>query len=72
MPPAVVRCVAGRLYRTLAFADPAAVDKAVVDRFTRFHVERPVIRERIEYAKRLRPELDDPFDADRDPVPGDA
>jgi pimeloyl-ACP methyl ester carboxylesterase len=65
VPPAVVRGVAGRLYRTLAFADPAGVDKSVVDRFTRFHVERPVIRERIEYAKRLRPELDDPFDPDR-------
>ena len=65
VPPAVVRGVAGRLYRTLAFADPAGVEKAVVDRFTRFHVDRPVIRERIEYAKRLRPELDDPFDAER-------
>ena len=41
---------------------PGGVDKSVVDRFTRFHVERPVIRERIEYAKRLRAELDDPFD----------
>jgi pimeloyl-ACP methyl ester carboxylesterase len=63
VPPAVVRGVAGRLYRSLAFADPGAVAKTVVDRFTRFHVERPVIRERLEYAKRLRPELDRPFDA---------
>ena len=62
VPPAVVRGVAGRLYRSLAFADPGAVDKTVVDRFTRFHVERPVIRERLEYAKRLRPELEHPFD----------
>ena len=44
---------------------------AVVDRFTRFHVERPVIRERIEYAKRLRDELDEPFDADGDQGPGE-
>ena len=69
VPPAVVRSVAGRLYRTLAFADPAGVDKAVVDRFTRYHVDRPVIRERLEYAKRLRSELDEPFDADRIDVP---
>jgi pimeloyl-ACP methyl ester carboxylesterase len=62
VPPAVVRSVAGRLYRSLAFADGASIDKAVIDRFTRFHVDRPVIRERIEYAKRLRAELDDPFD----------
>ena len=69
VPPAVVRSVAGRLYRTLAFADPDAVDRAVVDRFTRFHVERTVIRERIDYAKRLRPELDEPFSADRIKLP---
>jgi pimeloyl-ACP methyl ester carboxylesterase len=62
VPPAVVRSVAGRLYRRLAFADPAGVEQVVVDRFTRFHVERPVIRDRIGYAKRLRTELDDPFD----------
>ncbi|MET0128055.1 MAG: alpha/beta hydrolase [Solirubrobacterales bacterium] len=67
--PAVVRSVAGGLYRRLAFADPAGVDPAVVDRFTRFHVDRPVIRERIEYAKRLRPELDDPFDGAAIEVP---
>jgi len=69
VPPTVVRNVAGRLYRSLAFADPGSVNKAVVDRFTRFHVERPVIRERIEYAKRLRPELDHPFDPSRIRVP---
>ena len=69
VPPALVRSVAGRLYRTLAFADPNAVDRAVVDRFTRFHVERSVIRERIDYAKRLRPELDEPFSADRIRLP---
>ena len=65
VPPAVVRSVAGSLYRRLAFADPAGVDQAVVDRFTRFHVERGVIRDRIDYAKRLRDELEDPFDAER-------
>jgi pimeloyl-ACP methyl ester carboxylesterase len=69
VPPAVVRGVAGRLYRSLAFADPGGVDKAAIDRFTRFHIERPVIRERIEYAKRLRPELEHPFDPSRIRVP---
>ena len=69
VPPAVVRSVAGRLYRDLAFADPGGVDQAVVDRFTRFHVDRPVIRERLEYAKRLRAELDDPFDGAAIEVP---
>ena len=69
VPPQVTRSVAGRLYRQLAFADPNGVDKAVVDRFTRFHVDRPVIRERIDYAKRLRAELDDPFDGEAIKVP---
>ena len=69
VPPAVVRSVAGSLYRRLAFAEPAAVDQRVVDRFTRFHVERSVIRERIDYAKRLRDELDEPFDAAAIKVP---
>ncbi len=69
VPPAVVRSVAGGLYRRLAFADGASVDQAVVDRFTRFHVDRPVISERLEYAKRLRAELDDPFDASAIKVP---
>ena len=69
VPPAVVRSVAGSLYRRLAFAEPAAVDQRVVDRFTRFHVERSVIRERIDYAKRLRDELDEPFDGAAIKVP---
>jgi len=69
VPPSVVRSVAGRLYRSLAFADPAAVDQAVVDRFTRFHVDRPLISERLEYAKRLRSDLADPFDGAAIEVP---
>ena len=69
VPPAVVRSVAGRLYRNLAFADPGGVEPAVVDRFTRFHVDRSVIRARLEYAKRLRSELERPFDAAAIEVP---
>ncbi len=69
VPEGVVRSVAGRIYRALAFGDPAAIDRSVVDRFTRFTVERSVIRERIDYAKRLRPELADPFDPERITVP---
>jgi pimeloyl-ACP methyl ester carboxylesterase len=69
LPPGVVRGIAGSLYRRLAFADPASVDQTVVDHFTQFHTERSVIRDRIEYAKRLRAELDDPFDAEAIKVP---
>ena len=69
VPPAVTRRVVGRLYRALAFGDPASVEQAVVDRFTHFNVERPVIRQRLDYAKRLKDDLDNPFDADAIGVP---
>ena len=69
VPPAVTRRVVGRLYRALAFGDPASIDQEVVDRFTRYNVERPVIRERIDYAKRINGDLENPFDADAIEVP---
>ena len=69
VPPAAVRSVVGRLYRTLGFGDPAGVDQAVIDRFTRFNVDRPLVRERLDYAKRLRPDLANPFDPERIEVP---
>ncbi len=63
VPDSIVRSLVGRFYRALAYAEPDRVDQAVVDRFTRHNVNRSVLRERIEYAKRLRPELSRPFDA---------
>jgi pimeloyl-ACP methyl ester carboxylesterase len=69
VPPAALRSVVGRLYRTLGFADPATVDQAVIDRFTRFNADRPVVRERLDYAKRLRSELARPFAPERIEVP---
>jgi pimeloyl-ACP methyl ester carboxylesterase len=69
VPGAVVRGVAGRIYRQLAFGDPAGMDQSIVDRFTRFTADRGVIRTRIDYAKRLRDDLADPFDPERINVP---
>jgi pimeloyl-ACP methyl ester carboxylesterase len=69
VPENVVRSVAGRIYRNLAFSEPAAIDRSIVDRFTRFTADRPVIRERIDYAKRLRSELEDPFEPERIQAP---
>ena len=40
VPPALVRSVLGRFYRTLAYAEPNAVDSAVVDRFTKHNADR--------------------------------
>jgi pimeloyl-ACP methyl ester carboxylesterase len=70
VPPAAVRAVVGRLYRTLGFGDPAAVPDPVVERFTRgVGLDRAVIAERLAYAKRLRADLAEPFDAERIEVP---
>jgi pimeloyl-ACP methyl ester carboxylesterase len=69
VPPALVRSIMGRFYRTLAYADPNSVDQAVVDRFTKHNADRGVLRKRIDYAKRLRPELRDPFDPAKIRVP---
>jgi pimeloyl-ACP methyl ester carboxylesterase len=69
VPPALIRSIVGRFYRTLAFADPAAVESSVVDRFTRHNSDRAVVRQRIEYAKRLRDHLEAPFDGARIKVP---
>jgi pimeloyl-ACP methyl ester carboxylesterase len=69
VPEGVIRSVAGRLYRQLAFGNPGSIEQAVVDRFTRFTVDRRVIRTRLDYAKRLRPALAEPFDATRITAP---
>jgi pimeloyl-ACP methyl ester carboxylesterase len=70
VPPAAIRSVVARVYRSVAFGDPAAVPDPVVERFTRgVGVDRPVIAERLEYAKRLRADLAAPFDGERIEVP---
>jgi pimeloyl-ACP methyl ester carboxylesterase len=70
VPPAAIRSVVARVYRSVAFGDPAAVPDPVVERFTRgVGVDRPVIAERLEYAKRLRADLATPFEAERIEVP---
>ena len=69
VPEAIVRSIVGRFYRVLAFAEPDRVDEAVVDRFTRQHTDRALIGRRLDYAKRLKPELEHPFEAERIDVP---
>lgn len=65
LPEAVVREAVGRLYRTLAFARPAQVDSAVIDRFTG-HVRsrRDVIRV-LATGRRLLSEIRNPFELER-------
>ena len=69
VPETMVRSIAGRLYRSLAFGEPAAMEQAVIDRFTRFTTDRAVLRERIDYAKRIRKDLKVPFDPELIKVP---
>ena len=69
VPDAIVRSIVGRFYRVLAFAEPDRVDEAVVDRFTRQHTDRSQIGRRLDYAKRLKPDLEHPFEAERIDVP---
>ncbi len=65
LPEVVVRDAVGRVYRTLAFRDPRAVDATAVAAFTR-HVRsrRDVIRV-LATGRRLRAELADPFRLER-------
>jgi pimeloyl-ACP methyl ester carboxylesterase len=65
VPEIAVREVIGRMYRTLAFADPRGVDAAAVSSFTR-HVatKRDVVRI-LGTGRRLVAELRDPFRLER-------
>lgn len=70
VPPGAIRSVVGRIYRNVAFGDPAAAPPTAVERFVRgVGIDRPLIAERLEYAKRLRDDLADPFDGARIDVP---
>lgn len=69
LPELVVRDAVGRVYRTLAFADPRAVDPAVVAGFTRYVRTRADVSRILGTGRRLLPELRDPFRLDRIEVP---
>jgi pimeloyl-ACP methyl ester carboxylesterase len=62
VPRRVVRDVVGRVYRTLAFADPGKVDSGVIDAFTGHFRDRAGVSRHLTTARRLLPELTDPFD----------
>ena len=62
VPEVVVREIVGRVYRSLAFADPRGADAAVVSAFAR-HLG-PLERSMgvLDVGRRLLPELEQPFD----------
>lgn len=65
LPELVLREAVGRVYRTLAFARPSAVDRRVVDAFTSHHRDRAAVHRIMDTARRLLPELDDCLELER-------
>jgi len=65
VPDRFVRPVVGRVYRTLAFADPGAVDPGVVDAFAGHLAGFAQSMGVLDTGRRLLPELDDPFELER-------
>jgi pimeloyl-ACP methyl ester carboxylesterase len=69
MSGALIRATVARLYRTLAFAVPDAIEEAVVAAFTEHHSNRAAVSRYLETAHRLIPELRSPYRLDRITVP---
>lgn len=69
VPEALLRAVVGQLYRTLAFAHPLAVAGEVVSAFTDHHRDRDTIARHLATARRMLPELRDPFRLEHVSVP---
>ncbi|MGH2954969.1 MAG: alpha/beta fold hydrolase [Solirubrobacterales bacterium] len=65
LPELAVREAVGRVYRVLAFARPGAVDAAVVSSFTRHVRSRRDVVRMAGTARRLRPEIQQPFRLER-------
>jgi pimeloyl-ACP methyl ester carboxylesterase len=65
LPELVLREAVGRVYRTLAFAHPSAVERKVVDTFTSHHRDRATVHRIMETARRLLPELEECFELER-------
>ena len=65
VPDRIVKPIVGRVYRTLAFADPRAVDPGVVDAFAGHLAGFAQSMRVLDTGRRLLPELDDPFEFER-------
>jgi pimeloyl-ACP methyl ester carboxylesterase len=65
VPGAVLEASVARLYRSLAFARPQGIDRAIVKAFTSHHRDRATVAGYLATAHRLLPELRDPYRLDR-------
>jgi len=64
LPTRVVQNAVARAYRSLAFADPHAVEPGIVHAFAKHHPDRAALARMLASGRRLLPELHDPFDFD--------
>lgn len=62
LPSRVVQGAVGRVYRSIAFADPDAVEPGIARAFARHHPDRAALARMLASGRRLLPELHDPFD----------
>jgi pimeloyl-ACP methyl ester carboxylesterase len=69
LPRPVVQALVGRIYRSIAFAPRAKVDPLVVRTFASHFRDAATVRRYLDTARRIFPELHDPFDFDRVSVP---
>jgi len=63
-PSRVVQSAVSRAYRSLAFADPGAVEPGIVRNFAKHHPDRAALMRMLASGRRMLPELRDPFDFD--------
>jgi pimeloyl-ACP methyl ester carboxylesterase len=61
-PSRVVQSAVSRAYRSLAFADPGAVEPGIVRAFAKHHPDRAALVRMLASGRRLLPELHEPFD----------
>lgn len=61
-PSRVVQSAVARAYRSLAFADPGAVEPGIARTFAKHHPDRGALVRMLASGRRLLPELRDPFD----------
>jgi pimeloyl-ACP methyl ester carboxylesterase len=63
-PAWIVQGAVARVYRSLAFADPNAVEPEIARTFAKHHPDRAALVRMLASGRRLLPELRDPFDFD--------
>src|SRR5689334_14179757 len=69
LPRPLVQALVGRIYRTIAFAPRAHVDPLVVRTFASHFRDTATVRRYLDTARRIFPELHDPFDFEQVSAP---